>query len=561
MQSNSERIGLLAIRVSSGKQKREGDSPEEQRQRGESLARTQNIQIIDSVVLVESASHEEQPMQAIVEKCRENRTIEVVLIKAIDRFTRGGSGAYIKLKEQLDELNVTLIDTFGIIDTRRVNTLEYTGFKYYWSDYSPSFKSEILEAEHAKDELRDIMTRMIGAQIRYTQLGYWMRMPPYGFVSEMVDSNHGKRMILKPHPEESVFIRRVFEMRAQGIYSNQEIADTCNGLGFRTRTTIVRDRYDPSKIKSVHGGKLMDEKMVDRFIHRLIYAGVIQEKWTHDKPVKAQFDGLVSIDMFNDANHGKYIIELNSNRVTVHRRELPEWQKVKKIINDKFPYKKVIGCPYCGKPLSGSAARGKMGKYYPAYHCSRGGHYFRKPLADFDAVIERFMKSIEIAPEYIDKLTQMIAESYEEKVSQTAQDNDKLIEQKQALEAQIRVTLDHMKILTSETAIKYMENEIVSTEKQIKALDEQLLCQAENTVYMEQVLQYARYLLKHLYELVFNTSNSLRRSAFFALIFNTMPTFADIDFETPKNSPPTDMNGLFQVALGYKSTLGGPGGT
>lgn len=99
MQPNSERIGLLAIRVSSGKQKREGDSPEEQRQRGESLARTQNIQIIDSVVLVESASHEEQPMQAIVEKCRENPAIEVVLIKAIDRFTRGGSGAYIKLKE------------------------------------------------------------------------------------------------------------------------------------------------------------------------------------------------------------------------------------------------------------------------------------------------------------------------------------------------------------------------------------------------------------------------------------------------------------------------------
>jgi hypothetical protein len=160
MQPNSERIGLLAIRVSSGKQKREGDSPEEQRQRGESLARTQHIRIVDSVVLVESASHEEQPMQAIVEKCRENRAIEVVLIKAIDRFTRGGSGAYIKLKEQLDELNVTLIDTFGIIDTRRVNTLEYTGFKYYWSDYSPSFKSEILEAEHAKDELRDIMTRM-----------------------------------------------------------------------------------------------------------------------------------------------------------------------------------------------------------------------------------------------------------------------------------------------------------------------------------------------------------------------------------------------------------------
>jgi hypothetical protein len=189
---NKQRTGLLAIRVSSGKQKRDGDSPEEQRQRAENLARTNSIDIVDTIILVESASHESQPMQEMIERCKANPNIEVVLIKAIDRFTRGGSSAYIKLKEQLDGLGVSLIDTFGIIDSRRVNTLEHTGFTYYWSDYSPSFKSEILEAEHAKDELRDIMTRMIGAEIRYTQLGYWMRQPPYGFTSETADTNHGK---------------------------------------------------------------------------------------------------------------------------------------------------------------------------------------------------------------------------------------------------------------------------------------------------------------------------------------------------------------------------------
>lgn len=70
---NRQRNGLLAIRVSSGKQKRDGDSPEEQRQRGESLALSQNIHIVDAVVIGENpASHEEQPMQTIVEKCREN---------------------------------------------------------------------------------------------------------------------------------------------------------------------------------------------------------------------------------------------------------------------------------------------------------------------------------------------------------------------------------------------------------------------------------------------------------------------------------------------------------
>lgn len=558
---NRIRNGLLAIRVSSGKQKRDGDSPEEQRQRGESLARSQNINIIDTAILVESASHTEQPMQEIVERCKGNPSIEIVLIKAIDRFTRGGSSAYIKLKEQLDNLNVTLIDTFGIIDSRRVNTLEHTGFKYYWSDYSPSFKSEILEAEHAKDELRDIMTRMIGAEIRYTQLGYWMRQPPYGFTSETVDTNHGKRVILTPHPEESIYIRRIFEMRAQGIYSGQEIADTVNKLGFKSRITYVRDKYDRSKIKRIVGGKPMDVKMVDRITHSLIYAGIIKGKWTHNEPVKAAFDGLVSTELFNKANHGKLIIEIGSNNiVTLHHKQPPKWQQVKQMVNPNFPYKKIIGCPECRKPLSGSAARGKMGKYYPAYHCSRDGHYFRIPQADFDATIERFVKYIEIAPEHIDKLLDMIEESWNTQQQQSAKDDKKLIEQRQALESQIRVTVDRMKAISSEIAIKYMEEDIITAENQIKDIDEQLANKNENSVDIKLVLQYAHYLLKHLSELVLDLSNPLRKAAFFGIIFNQMPSYAEIDFETHKNSPLPGVNGLFRCILDAKSTSGGPGG-
>ena len=559
--SSKPRIGMLAIRVSSGKQKRDGDSPEEQRQRGENLALNQNINIVETVVLVESASHEDQPMQQIVERCKANPEIEVVLIKAIDRFTRGGSAAYIKLKEQLDQLSVALIDTFGIIDSRRVNTLEHTGFKYYWSDYSPSFKSEILEAEHAKDELRDIMTRMIGAEIRYTQLGYWMRQPPYGFISETIDTNHGKRTILKPHPEEAPFVRRVFELRAQGIYSNQEVADELNRLGFKTRTTYVRDKYDRSKVKRIVGGKPMDVKMVDRFVHRLTYAGIIQEKWTNNKPVKAQFEGLISPELFNQANHGKYVIEIASNsEVTVYHKKPPQWQLVKKAVNPKFPYKKVVACPHCRKSLSASAARGKLGKYYPAYHCSRDGHYFRVPQAEFEAAIERFVKSIEVAPEHIDKLLEMIEQSWREQQAQSMQDDQKLIEQRQGLEAQIRATVDRMKVITSETAIKYMEEDIMKAEKQIVELDQQLASKGENTVDIDLVLQYAKYLLKHLSEILLDLCNPLRRAAFFGVIFNEVPTYEDINFETQEKSPLPEVNGLFRIAAAIQSTAGGPSG-
>jgi hypothetical protein len=60
------RVGLLAIRVSSDKQGLDGDSPEAQREQGERYAATHNIVITETIILMESASHEEQPMQKVI---------------------------------------------------------------------------------------------------------------------------------------------------------------------------------------------------------------------------------------------------------------------------------------------------------------------------------------------------------------------------------------------------------------------------------------------------------------------------------------------------------------
>ena len=51
--------------------------------------------------------------------------------------------------------------------------------------------------------------------------------------------------------------------------------------------------------------------------------------------------------------------------ITIKRRAVPEHLKNKQIYNPEYPYKQVVACPKCGKILSGSASRGKMGAYYP----------------------------------------------------------------------------------------------------------------------------------------------------------------------------------------------------
>ncbi|MCA9313446.1 recombinase family protein, partial [Candidatus Saccharibacteria bacterium] len=149
--SSQPRIGLLVIRVSSDKQGLDGDSPEAQREQGEAYAKTHGIIITETIILMESASHEEQPMEKVITLCKDkSKGFQVVLIKSIDRFTRGGGDYYSPLKRQLTVMGIALEDMYGVIGKSQINTLQHTGFKYYWSEFNPTQKSEYLEAERAK---------------------------------------------------------------------------------------------------------------------------------------------------------------------------------------------------------------------------------------------------------------------------------------------------------------------------------------------------------------------------------------------------------------------------
>ncbi len=556
------RIGLLAIRVSSDKQGLDGDSPEAQREQGEAYAKAHNIVITETIILLESASHEAQPMQKVIDTCKDkSKGIQVVLIKSIDRFTRGGGDYYSPLKQQLTRLGIALEDMYGVIGKQQINTLEHTGFKYYWSEFNPTQKSEYLEAERAKDEMRDIMSRMIGAEIRYTQLGYWMRQPHYGFRSVKVDTKNGKRTILKPHKDEAKFVIKLFEMRAAHIYTNQQIADELNSMGFRSRVSAVRDKYDRTKIKKQIGGKEMTAKMIDQYASKLIYCGIIKEKWTHNEPVNAQFDGLVSVELFNEANRGRIFVDIDSrDNITIKRKAVPDYLKNKQLYNPEYPYKQVVACPKCRKPLAGSATRGKMGKYYPAYHCGRDGHYFRVPKAELDKTIEDFVRAITIKPEYIDGVITAIAELWRERQAKQIETNQQRLEHRESLQSQIKATVDQMCIVTSETALKYLEEDIVGVEKELAQLDEEIAKQPNLQAEFDQVLQYAKYILEHLPELLLELCNPLRKAAFFGAIFNKLPTYDEINFGTHENSPLPEVNELFQIRTEYKSLYGDPTG-
>ena len=535
-----------AIRVSTLKQGINGDSPEDQKNQIDQYAAARGIRITKYFLFLESASKELQPMQEVVNYCKDPKNdAQQVIIKSIDRFTRGGSEFYNMLKNQLDDCDVALVDIYGIIGSQRINTLEHLGVKYKWSEYSPTKKAELLEAERAKDEVRDIQTRMIGAQIRYARMGYWVRRALHGFNNVHIETRDGKRCILEPNEKEAPLVIKMFELRARNTMDDIEIVKELNKLGFRTRERVIRDKADRTKIIQVIGGEPLMLKQLWRMIENPVYAGVNPEKWTQDKPVKCQFNGLVSYELFNAANRGKLVISEDDEGVHIYRRKPPEYLVHKGVKNSEYPFKRIIMCSGCRKPLYGSASKGKL-KYYPVYHCNRG-HHFRKQRQAFHDTMEGFVKCIKISDDYIEALQALVDKAFEKQLYDKHQDAVTIDLRITLLRSQMKQAVDKIKYLTSETAIKYMEEDIVKLENEVTELlaERDKTEPQQPTISIEKSKAYVSYYLAHLEELLLHYGNPILQAKYFGVIFNNPPTYDDIVLGTPDCTKITGVNKIF----------------
>ena len=554
MEANKQRRnGVLAVRVSTIGQGIDGDSPEAQIEQGKRYAPTHGINIVKILTYLESAAGDNQPMQHVIDFAIDPKNeIDVILVKSIDRFTRGGSTAYDLLKRQLIPHNIDLEDMHGVISNVKVNTLDHLGMKYKWSVHAPSRKTELLEAECAKDEVRDILTRMIGSEIRYTQIGYWLRGALYGYKTQRIETKNGKRTVLVPNGDEALIIRRMYELRAAGTHSDEQIAEEMNRLGFQTPIKIRRDKVDRTKIIGRSGGKSMTGKLLRTYVAKTLYAGVNNEKWTGGQPVKCKFDGLVSVELYNRANRGKIQITLDPNdpdHPTVGQAPKQEKFAKKNVYNGEFPYRKALVCPECRHPLLGSASKGRLGKYYPAYHCSHHGHYYRVPKDEFEDKIMKFVERVTISPERFDEVAAAIMQVWEQRQARVQDDTLLRSKKREEYEAEIRTVVDKMKIVSSPTALKFMEEDIAKLEQQIIDLetrDDEI--ESKEGVDMAKILTYLRYFVEHMKDLLVDHCNPILRARYFGIIFDKVPSLADIDCGTSEIEKIPGVNELFKLA-------------
>lgn len=529
---NRPKLGVALLRVSTDKQYQQGESIDNQRRKVEFAARRDRIDIVRFFVEHFSGRKSDRRiLDDLFEFLGANRDIGVVLVGDIDRFTRGGTEVYLSLKRRLRGLDVQLIDTTGIIQPER-NRLEHLGVEYSWAMDSPSHYAEVFMAEKARAEASDILTRTIGRQIELTRQGYQVRPANYGYRNVRISDEEGKRKtILEPDPEESVFIRRIFELRAEGTVSDEQIAQHLNAMGYRSRRRRLFDP-DTRRVVGYTGGKPIYPKQIQRLVKKPIYCGVRLDAWNNGKAVLAPIEPLVSIHLFNKANRGavevrkaesgEVKVAYNVTKYVSHRH------------NPDFLLRHVVACPKCSNPLLASKSRGKSGAYFGYYHCRRGHPYVGYAKAEFEETIGKYLDGLQAKPGFLPLFREVVRDVWIQQNQSQKSDQTQIGVHLQSLQRKQQDLIDAIPESQSQIVRRRLEEKIEELELIIEETQAKMTKSSIGEDEIDAYFAVAKKMLEHPKEVVFSAVNKERLERSWGFIFEAPPSYVEILNRTPR---------------------------
>ena len=411
MNTAEQKTALILTRVSSSKQG-DGNGLKTQLEACTQCCNSYNFEIVKVVSIVESGATLVRTKfeKEVLEFCKNNKT-DYIVFYSIDRLTRQGNNIYLDYKHKLKAYGTQLKDVMGIIQPQ-TNVFSGFDYDYDWLHEAPSELPEMFSATYASTERKTILRRLILPEIMLTQEGYWCRVAPYGYQNRRItDSNGKKKPFLEYHPTESNFIRQMFEMKASGEYTDEEIVRNINNSGYATRNYTYK--FSNDGYEQLRGNNKLTVKSLRSYLRKPIYAGFIHSKWTDFKLVKAQFNGIVSIDDYNKANRGKSVIVEEGNNYTLKKAESPTGT-VRNKKNPAFIYKNIVRCPMCkDKMLKASNSTGGSGKKYGYYFCDRKHSRISIKKSVFENVVINYLDSIKFDTKTAKILTKIIRHKWD----------------------------------------------------------------------------------------------------------------------------------------------------
>ncbi len=362
---------LSILRVSTMKQMNEGDGIENQRRHNNDYIKRKGYRKVKEIELAESASGEDRTgfEEAIAYTIAHKDEIDLWILCKVDRFSRGGIGAYFAIKQMLTKHGV------------RIEFSTQEGI-------DESASGELLEgmlAVFASFENRLRTDRTISVEKILAKEGYWCRNAPTGFVNGR--DAKGKPILL-PTPDREQWALLQYGLRKQmtGVFKIVEVAEELRQKGFKTRE-----------------GNPISPQTWTKIIRNPIYGGMMCEKWTGDEFVRAKFNGAISPEEW------RALQEVLDGRT---KAVMPAARKKR---HADFPLRQFLLCPGCGERVRGSRSTGKMKKSYWYYHCKNKKCHFIVQTKQIHELFDQYMQKITPSPELIALFREVVLGAFAER--------------------------------------------------------------------------------------------------------------------------------------------------
>lgn len=373
------------VRVSSKEQEREGFSIPAQKKLLQEYARENNIKLVRIFEEAETAKQAgRKQFRKMLDFLDDNPEIKDILAEKVDRMYR----------------NFSDLVALGM-DTKRLKLHFVKQGKILSKDSKSQEKlHHDIDLAVSKYYVNNLSEEVIKGSDEKAAQGGWPGPAPLGYKNRLEDHT----IIL--HPEESILIKKLFELASTGQYTLSSLAEETFKIGLRSK------RAKNKLVKSA----------VQRILTSPFYYGYFLRK---GKLHKAAHEPVIS----------KQLFDLVQDRLNNKRKP--------SLTKHQLTYRGTMTCAHCGCAITAQKKKGR----YIYYHCTNGKRrcdnitYIREE--DIDNEIKSALQKISIPPSIIEWTHNKLLETSKEELESREAQLSVLTKRYKDLDARISQAYDH----------------------------------------------------------------------------------------------------------------------
>ena len=249
-------------------------------------------------------------------------------------------------------------------------------------------------------------------------------------------------------------------------------------------------------------------------------------------------------------------MDFNPNGTIELLRDVGVHSGKRKKYNPAFPFKGVMICDVCNKPMKASASTGKGGSRFGAYHCERGHSRNSYSQKEVEKNYERLLDNLKFTDKFLSTFEKTVYFQFRQKEGEISEYTAKANINVGELEMEKSNLVKSFPLATLPETRKNIEEEIQKIQKQIDAARQYRERMEIQEIDVQNFLGWCREIMEHPRKILEDIRSTQEQRQLYSLFFEEFPTYSQIISGTPKLSLVFKLSEEFKVDASASVTLG-----